>query len=100
MSEHSGSRVTTPPALARAMHHASEWLEGLDTRPVGATADLATLRARLHLPLPERGMEPARIIDELVIQTAGGHHGSASGRFFAWVIGGSLDSALAADWLT
>ncbi|MEM7316532.1 MAG: aminotransferase class V-fold PLP-dependent enzyme, partial [Planctomycetota bacterium] len=24
----------------------------------------------------------------------------SSGRFFAWVIGGSLDSALAADWLT
>ena len=26
-------------------------------------------------------------------------HGSASGRFYAWVIGGGLQSALAADWL-
>ena len=26
--------------------------------------------------------------------------GPTSGRFYAWVIGGSLDSALAADWLT
>ena len=33
-------------------------------------------------------------------QTADGHHGSASGRFYAWVIGGSVDAALAADWLT
>ncbi|APH54187.1 Tyrosine decarboxylase [Granulibacter bethesdensis] len=29
----------------------------------------------------------------------GGQLGSASGRFFAWVIGGALPSALAADWL-
>jgi glutamate/tyrosine decarboxylase-like PLP-dependent enzyme len=90
----------TPPALQRAIHHASEWLGGLDTRPVGARADLESLRARLNLPLPERGMDPAQIIDELVVQTDGGHHGSASGRFYAWVIGGSLDAALAADWMT
>lgn len=93
-------QLNTPPALVRALHHASEWLAGLDTRPVGARADLETLRARLQLPVPERGTDPAQIIDELVAQTAGGHHGSASGRFFAWVIGGSLDSALGADWLT
>ncbi len=90
----------TSAALGRAAHHALEWLSGLDTRPVGATTDLATLRARLRLPLPDRGTDPARIIDDLVAQTAGGHNASASGRFYAWVIGGSLDSALAADWLT
>jgi glutamate/tyrosine decarboxylase-like PLP-dependent enzyme len=86
--------------LVRALHHASEWLAGLDTRPVGAQVDLETLRTRLRLPVPERGTDPVRIIDDLVAQTAGGHNASASGRFFAWVIGGSLDSALAADWLT
>lgn len=31
--------------------------------------------------------------------TEGGLLGSAGGRFFAWVIGGSLPSALAVDWL-
>jgi glutamate/tyrosine decarboxylase-like PLP-dependent enzyme len=30
----------------------------------------------------------------------GGLHAVASGRFFAWVMGGSLPAALAADWLT
>ena len=93
-------QLDAPPALVRALHHASEWLASLDTRPVGATTDLATLRARLHLPLPERGTDPTRIIDELAAQTEGGHNASAGGRFYAWVIGGSLDSALAADWLT
>jgi glutamate/tyrosine decarboxylase-like PLP-dependent enzyme len=89
-----------PPALQRAQHHAATWLNGLDERPVAAVAALSTLRARLGLPLPERGTDPERVIDELVAMTEGGHLGSASGRFFAWVIGGSLTSALAADWLT
>jgi hypothetical protein len=29
-----------------------------------------------------------------------GLHSTASGRFFAWVIGGALSAALDADWLT
>ena len=78
----------TPPVLERALHHASEWLASLDTIPVGATTELATLRARLNLPLPERGTDPTRMIDDLVAQTAGGHNASACGRFYAWVIGG------------
>jgi glutamate/tyrosine decarboxylase-like PLP-dependent enzyme len=82
------------------VHHASAWLASLDTAPVGARTDLAALRARLQLPFPDRGMDPSRVIDELAQQTAGGHNASAGGRFYAWVIGGSLDSALAADWLT
>ncbi len=52
------------------------------------------------MPLPEAGTDPKTVIDELVAMTEGGHLGSASGRFFAWVIGGALPSALAADWLT
>jgi glutamate/tyrosine decarboxylase-like PLP-dependent enzyme len=87
-------------ALERAYHHAARWLEGLDTRAVNATATLEELRARLGVPLEEQGADPARIIDDLAAATEGGLLGSPGGRFFAWVIGGSLPSALAADWLT
>jgi glutamate/tyrosine decarboxylase-like PLP-dependent enzyme len=45
-------------------------------------------------------MDPVDVIDELVANTEGGLLGSTGGRFFAWVIGGALESALAADWLT
>ena len=46
------------------------------------------------------GMEATQVIDDLVRRTAGGLNNSANARFYAWVIGGSLPSALAADWLT
>jgi glutamate/tyrosine decarboxylase-like PLP-dependent enzyme len=90
----------TATALDRALKHATAWIDGLDRRSVDATVDVATLRARLDVPLGERGIEPARVIDELVAMTEGGHLGCAGGRFFAWVIGGALPAALAADWLT
>jgi aromatic-L-amino-acid decarboxylase len=41
-----------------------------------------------------------RVVDELTAATAGSLLQSSGGRFFAWVIGGALPSALAADWLT
>src|SRR5688500_10371944 len=106
--------TATHPALERAVHHTSIWLDGLDTRSVGATASLEELRARLGLPHRARdaeparrrappddpGADPARICVDLAAATEGGLLGSPRGRFFAWVIGGTLPSALAADWLT
>jgi aromatic-L-amino-acid decarboxylase len=85
--------------LTRACQHATEYLEGLDSRPVATTTGLAELRRRLNVELGASGTPAETIIDELVAATAGGQLGSASGRCFAWVIGGALPSALAADWL-
>ena len=85
--------------LARAQKHAVDYLTSLDQRPVNATATLTDLRRRLDVPLTRAGVGAGRVIDDLVAATEGGHLGSAGGRFFAWVIGGALPSALAADWL-
>jgi glutamate/tyrosine decarboxylase-like PLP-dependent enzyme len=87
-------------ALRRAFDHATRFLDELERAPVNATVELDELRTRLGSPLPEAGMNPADVIDDLVANTAGGHLRSTGGRFFGWVIGGALESALAADWLT
>lgn len=86
--------------LELALGHALSHLDNLENAPVAATATLELLRARLVRPLQEGGMAPEQVIDELVAGAAGGITGSAGGRFFGWVIGGSLPAALAADWLT
>ena len=87
-------------ALERAFVHSRAYLDGLDVTSVAATATRYELRARLLRPLADDGVEPARVIDEMVADSAGGLLGSAGGRFFGWVIGGALPAALAADWLT
>jgi len=87
-------------ALDRAVVHAKSFLRELDSAPVSATTSLAELRARFARPLTEEGMDAERVIDDLASDVAGGLIGNASGRFFAWVIGGSVPVALATDWLT
>lgn len=86
--------------LDRAAAHAARYLETLALRPIAPSADLDELRLRLAKPFPEVGLEDEAVIDELVRDAEGGIMGSASGRFFGWVIGGTLPVALAADWLT
>lgn len=86
--------------LERAFNQAVNHLESLDETSVAATADLATLRARLNKPLTNAGVAPERVIQELNADVAGGLLGSAGGRFFGWVIGGALPAAVGADWLT
>ena len=88
------------PVLERALTHSLAHLDGLEHTPVGATATLESLRERLAKPLNAQGMAAEAVIDDLVADTAGGITGNAGGRFYGWVIGGSLPAALAADWLT
>lgn len=94
--------ITSPyrAPLERALSHAVVYLGHLDDGSVAATATLAELRARLARPLDDDGVDAVRVIDDLVADCDGGINGSAGGRFFGWVIGGSVPAALAADWLT
>ena len=86
--------------LEVAAAQAMSYLSNLDEGPVGATADAAELRTRIAKPLSRYGLPAEQVISELAAAVDGGLHGVASGRFFAWVIGGSLPAALGADWLT
>lgn len=92
--------MTQTKILDRTAAHAARYLETLPNRPVAATATIGELRRRLAKPCPETGTAAETVIDELVRDVEGGLMGSTSGRFFGWVIGGTLPAALAADWLT
>ena len=85
--------------LDRAHGHALAWLDSLRIRPVapGRTAD--ELAADFDTPLPHEGADAAAIVDRLAALSEPGLMAIGSGRFFGWVMGGTLPAALAADWL-
>lgn len=88
------------PLLQETLRHALDYLAALPRSSVGATATLEQLRARLGRPLPSGPTEATAVINQLVRDVEGGLLGNAGGRFYAWVIGGSVPAALAADWMT
>ena len=87
-------------ALARAAARTREWLASLETRPVAPRRDADSVAKDLDGPLPDDGMVAADVIDLLADTVEPGLMAIPSGRFFGWVMGGTLPAALGADWLT
>jgi len=83
--------------LDHARAHAAEWLASVPTRPVrpAKSADALDFGG----PLPDGPTDPVAVIDELVAKAEPGLMAIPSGRFFGWVMGGTLPAALAADWM-
>jgi glutamate/tyrosine decarboxylase-like PLP-dependent enzyme len=86
--------------LDNAATYAAEFLERLPERPVAPTATAEELRKELGGPLPEGPRQPQMVVAELARAADPGIMATPGGRFFGFVIGGSLPAALAADWLT
>jgi glutamate/tyrosine decarboxylase-like PLP-dependent enzyme len=88
------------PVLELTLRKALDYLIQVDNRPVGPTASVRELRARICKEWNAEGIDASQVIDDLARDVAGGLNNSVNARFYAWVIGGALPSALAADWLT
>ena len=89
-----------PELLRRTADIASDYLMSLPERPVRADASLEELRTALRVALEDRPQPALRVIEELVAAADPGLIGTQSPRYFGFVIGGALDAAMAADWLT
>ena len=87
------------PALDRARQHVERWLESLDDRPVPPRATADEVGDAIGRDLPDGPSDPAEVVDLLARHVEPGLMAMPSGRFFGWVIGGTLPAALAADWL-
>ena len=85
--------------LHRAAALAAEYLAGLPTRSVAPTpAALARLHS-LDRPFPDGPADPTAVLEELHAVGSPATMATAGGRFFGFVVGGSLPAALAASWL-
>ena len=87
-------------ALERAWKHARDWLADVPDRRVPPRANADDLAGVLGGPLPDEPSDPGTVVDQLVAGVEPGLMAMPSGRFFGWVIGGTLPAALGADWLT
>src|SRR2546429_8638430 len=86
--------------LRRPADLAADFLESLEHRPVFPQTSVEELRALLGAPLSEDPTDPEAVVEHLAAAADAGLVGTASGRYFGFVIGGSLPASLAADWLT
>ena len=85
--------------LIRTAELATQYIETLDTRPIRPDADYAAMLQAFDGPVPEEGMDPIALVDELAAAAEPGLTAMGSGRYFGFVIGGALPASLAADWL-
>jgi glutamate/tyrosine decarboxylase-like PLP-dependent enzyme len=85
--------------LDRASARAMEWIESIPGRDVAPRSDIATMKLAFARPLPQEGLDPVDVVEELATLAEPGLMAMPSGRFFGWVIGGTLPAALGADVL-
>ena len=86
-------------ALDLAVFHAKRWLGTVPERLVPPSADAEAMAKVFGGELPEGPCDPADVVELLGSAIDPGLMAIASGRFFGWVMGGTLPASLAADWM-
>jgi glutamate/tyrosine decarboxylase-like PLP-dependent enzyme len=88
-----------PELLQAAAERATRYLAGIDERPVyPAAADVANL-ARFDEALPAEPQDPHATLALLDEAGSPATVATAGGRYYGFVIGGSLPATVAANWL-
>ena len=85
--------------LDEASRRARHYLAALDARAVAPSPQALAALARFDGPLPERTSSAMEVLAELDEFGSPATMASAGGRFFGFVIGGSLPVTVAASWL-
>ncbi|MHB8382805.1 MAG: pyridoxal phosphate-dependent decarboxylase family protein [Candidatus Binataceae bacterium] len=85
--------------LNDAARYASEYLEGLRERRVYPGVEILSEISTLGGELPNEPTDPSKVLALLNAVGSPATVATAGGRYFGYVIGGVLPSALAANWL-
>ena len=85
--------------LKHVAQRAGRYLEDLGERRVAPSPEALAGLTRLDGPLPDGPTDPEAVIALLDEVGAPATMGTAGGRYFGFVIGGALPTALAANWL-
>jgi glutamate/tyrosine decarboxylase-like PLP-dependent enzyme len=85
--------------LDRATARSMEWIESIPDRPVAPRVNVDAMKKAFARPLQDEAVDPVDVVEELATLAEPGLMAMPSGRFFGWVIGGTLPAALGADVL-
>jgi glutamate/tyrosine decarboxylase-like PLP-dependent enzyme len=91
--------MTMHGLLAHVSALAADYLDSASIRPVAEPARLEDLVDSIGAELPDDGVDPLRVIDDLAHGVDPGLVVTNGGRYFGFVEGGVLPAALGADWL-
>src|SRR5262249_36956585 len=96
---HTGRRRLMDQLLSKVALIASKYLDSLKHEPVYPSSEALARLSQLDGALPAIGTDRERVIELLAAVGSPATVKSAGGRYFGYVIGGSLPAALAANWL-
>ena len=82
-----------------ALNHAQSWLQNISSRGINPVKSMDEMLESFGDTLPKEATNSAEIVERMARLGEPGLMNMGSGRFFGWVIGGTLPAALAADWL-
>ena len=85
--------------IEAASKHSQAWLNSIPSRDVNPAKSADEIKADLDFVLPDEPTNPSIVVEKLAKAGEAGLMAMGSGRFFGWVIGGTLPAALGADWL-
>jgi glutamate/tyrosine decarboxylase-like PLP-dependent enzyme len=85
--------------LSDVATRASRYLAGINERPVAPSSEAIARLQGLGGPLPDASADPAQILALLDEIGSPATVGTTGGRFFGFVVGGTLPASLAANWL-
>ncbi|MDB4949925.1 MAG: Pyridoxal-dependent decarboxylase [Gemmatimonadetes bacterium] len=87
------------PLLDLTAAAAAEYLDGVPERSVVPTADALAALGSLRRPLPDGPADAEQVLRELHAVGSPATVATTGGRYFGFVIGGTLPAALAANWM-
>jgi glutamate/tyrosine decarboxylase-like PLP-dependent enzyme len=85
--------------LERAHELALDWLGTVGTRSVPPGEPVEEVLSAVGGELPEEPTPADEVVEQMARAAEPGLMAIQSGRFFGWVMGGTLPAAMAADWL-